>query len=263
MSVFVEGRMVQSFYIILMSAIIVYFLSIVKGDRPPRVRQIPALNALPEMVGRAAEVERPIHFTLGYTRDIGLRGPNAASILAGLGVLENLSREAGRMGARLIVSVASPEIIPLAAEIVRQGYAESGNVESFSENQIRFFGTQQWAYASGVLGTFAREQPASNVMVGPFAAEALMFAEAAYTAGAMQLAGTQSVFQTPFFIASCDYAMIGEEIFAAGAYLSKDVTKLRSIRGQDANKIIIISLTLLGVILAILGNQWLINLLRT
>jgi hypothetical protein len=202
-----------------------------------------------------------VHFTLGWTGPEGFRSSGVSGTLAGLSVLAHLSRLAGEKGSDLLVTLASPDIVPVASEIVRQGYTETGNQDSFNPDRILFFGTEQFAYIGGVLGTIAREHIASNVMVGPFAGEALMFAEAAHATGAVQLGGADSVTQTPFFIACCDYALIGEEVFAAGVYLSNDIRQLGSIRGQDTTKIITIIIILIGVALSLMGNKMLINLL--
>jgi len=64
------------------------------------------------------------------------------------------------------------------------------------------------------------------------------------------------VSQLPFFIAACDYTLIGEELFAASAYLSHEPKLLGSLKGQDAAKLVIMILILLGVAAATLGTAW-------
>jgi hypothetical protein len=86
--------------------------------------------------------------------------------------------------------------------------------------------------------------------------ESLIFAETGYTIGAIQIAGTAEVDQLPFFVVACDYTLIGEELYAAGASLSGDPVQLGSIRGQDAAKAIFIVLIIVGVILALMGIDW-------
>jgi len=75
-------------------------------------------------------------------------------------------------------------------------------------------------------------------------------------------AGTDSITQLPFFITSCDYTLMGEELYAASAYLSKDPLLLGSLRGQDWGKLIVIVMIILGVILQLIGVGWFINLLK-
>jgi hypothetical protein len=56
--------------------------------------------------------------------------------------------------------------------------------------------------------------------------------------------------QLPFFVAACDYTLIGEEFFAASAYLSNDPEQLGSLKGQDIGKIIAAGLLVVGCVLA-------------
>ena len=71
--------------------------------------------------------------------------------------------------------------------------------------------------------------------------------------GAIQIAGTAMPSQLPFFVAACDYALIGEEFFAASAYLSGQPEQLGSLKGQDVGKLLVGVVLVLGVALATLG----------
>ncbi len=62
------------------------------------------------------------------------------------------------------------------------------------------------------MGMLSGEKTASNIMLGGYYAESLMFAEAGATYGNIQIAGTASVAQIPFFVTTCDYVLIGEEL---------------------------------------------------
>jgi hypothetical protein len=97
----------------------------------------------------------------------------------------------------------------------------------------------------------AREKPATNFLIGMFYAESLILAETGAMTGAVQIAGTDAVAQLPFFITACDYTLIGEELYAASAYLSREPLLLGAIKGQDYSKVIIVALILLGTLLAL------------
>ena len=89
--------------------------------------------------------------------------------------------------------------------------------------------------------------------MGAFMAESLILAEVGNAVGAVQIAGTDSITQLPFFITACDYALMGEELHAASAYLSKEPMLLGSLKGQDWGKLLAIAAILVGVVLEILG----------
>jgi len=90
-------------------------------------------------------------------------------------------------------------------------------------------------------------------MFGSFFAESLMLAETGFLTGAIQVAGTANIHQLPFFVVACDYTIIGEELFATSAYLSKEPKLLGSLKGSDLTKAIIIGILALGAILETLG----------
>jgi hypothetical protein len=92
-----------------------------------------------------------------------------------------------------------------------------------------------------------RKRPAACFYMGAFYAESLLLAETGNLIGAIQVAGTAMPSQLPFFVAACDYTLIGEEFFAASAYLSGDPDQLGSLKGQDVGKLIVGGLILVGV----------------
>jgi hypothetical protein len=109
------------------------------------------------------------------------------------------------------------------------------------------------AFAASVNGMMMRERPAANIFMGAFFAESLLMAETGNAAGSIQIAGTAQPEQIPFFIAACDYTLMGEELYAASAYLSHEPILLGGLKGQDLMKVIIASIIILGVILLFLG----------
>jgi len=205
------------------------------------LRRIPGLEAIDEAVGRATEMGRPMLFSLGLE---GL----TVTTFAGLAVLGYVARLAARYGTRLLVPICAPEVLPVAREVVREAYQAEGRLEAYNPEDIRYLTSDQFGYASGVVGLMHREGVASNFFFGGFAAESLILAETGRHVGAMQVAGTPDMYQIPFFIAACDYTVIGEEFYAASAYLSREPVMLGSVVGQDWGKAILFLLILLGVL---------------
>jgi hypothetical protein len=220
------------------------------------------MDAIEEGVGRATEMGRPIHFTTGSGRTGLMHHDAAPQILAGLSTLGHVAFLAGQMGARIINTLSNPDVLPISADIIRTGYLSAGNPELYNDDDIRFISSDHFSYAAGVMATIEREQVATNIMIGGFWAESLMFAETGAKIGAFQIAGTAKYNQLPFFVAVADYVLIGEEIYAAGAYLSKEPEEVGAVVGQDATKIIVICLIIAGSILATLGNTVLNGLLN-
>ncbi|MFH0848889.1 MAG: DUF6754 domain-containing protein [archaeon] len=230
-----------------------------KGPTRPTIRKIAGLDAIREAVGRATEMGRPIHFSPGIG---GLDAEVAPQTLAGLSVLSYVAELAAQYKATLWTTIRIPAVQPLATEVVRLAYLKAGAEDMFDPDKIVFLSETQFAYASGVLGLMYREHVAANILVGGFWAESLIFAEGGYHAGAIQVAGTAQTAQIPFFVAACDYCLIGEEILAAGAYISNDPIQLGAIWGQDYAKFIAIALLAIGTMLSVAGSDILLKLLR-
>ena len=246
---------------IILMAIIVYvcFTMSKKGIWVPHIRKINGLDSIEEAVGRATEMGAPVHFTPGLG---DVTNTDAPQTFAGLEVLSYVTELTAKYNTELLVTIRIPNVFPLAQEIVRQGYIAAGKPDMFKETTVSFLSSEQFAYAAGVMGLMYRRHVAANLMFGAFWAESLLFAEAGAQVGAIQVAGTAAMGQIPFFVAACDYTLIGEELFAAGAYLSQDMVKLGSITGQDVIKVLTMTMILVGSFMATGGSKVLIDLMK-
>lgn len=225
------------------------------------IRRIPGLSAVEEAVGRAVEMGRPITFSLG----LGQWGQQDGIItLQALAIAVYVARMAIRYGSRVIVTMRDPIVYAVADEAMREAYAAEGRPEAYNLDDVRFLSDRQFAYASAMSGIILREKAGSNFMFGRFFAESLILAEAGQSVGAIQVAGTPSTTQVPFFIASCDYTIIGDEFYASSAYLTREPVLLGSLIGQDYGKILLLALIVLGILAvsvyppaAAILSQWL------
>jgi hypothetical protein len=220
------------------------------GTYQPKIRNIPGLEAIEEAVGRATEMGKPIHFTTGLG---GIRDQYYYQTIAGLNILGYTSELAAKYGAKLTYFPYDPTIMPMAVDVMEQAYIRAGKSDEFDPERIEYLGGDQFPWAFGVLGKTYREQTAANIHMGPFWAESLILAESGFYTGAIQIAGTANYHQIHFFVVAADYALIGEELMAAGAYLSKDPTQIGSLWGADFSKITTMAIILIGVILTAAG----------
>jgi hypothetical protein len=144
--------------------------------------------------------------------------------------------------------------------VVKEAYLNAGRPDAYNEDIVFMAATEQFSYAAAVDGMMVRERPAANIMMGYFFAESLLLAETGASIGAIQIAGTDSYTQLPFFITTCDYTLMGEELYAASAYLAREPKLLGSLKGQDIGKAVVLLVLLMGTLLATLGNQSLTHL---
>jgi hypothetical protein len=215
--------------------------------RLPFIRRIPGLNAIDDAVGRATEMGRPILFSSGLV-ELGMIG------LQSLAVAGQVSRHAARYGTRFIYPVYDPQMMPIAEQVLREAYAAEGRPEAYRPEDVRYLSSRQFAYAAGVTGILHRERPAASFLIGYFYAESLILAENGQAVGAIQVAGTPDLLQIPFFVVSCDYTIIGDEYYAATAYLSREPTLLGSLVGQDLGKIMLLAIIVIGTVWAVFAR---------
>ena len=254
----VKGMVSAATLYLLLVIFIVYGLK--QGQRGTKytLRKIAAIEALEEIVGRSAETGRPIHASTGSGM---LRGSSAPAVLAGLAIIHKACRLAANYKTDVIVTVQQPEVFAATQETVQQAYFAEGKGDLYKPENVRFISPLSMAYVAGAIGTMNREKIAANIIVGAFSGEALLLAEAAARLGAIQIAGSNNARQIPFFVAVCDYTLIGEEMFAAGAYLSDNVAQVGCLRGQDLGKLLAVILLLLGVLTRSMGIKTLTDIL--
>ncbi len=233
--------------VVIYASLLIWFISNARKGRELFIRRIPGLDAVDEAIGRATEMGKPILYIPG------LSTISDVATLASLNILARVARKAAEYEMRIIVPNRDPIVMPICQEIVKEAFSAAGRPDLYNSGDIYYVTMSQFGYAAAVDGIMVREQPATIMLLGMFWAESLVLAETGASIGAIQIAGTDAVSQLPFFITACDYTLIGEELYAASAYLSREPLSLGSLKGQDLAKAIIAALVFLGVLVVSLG----------
>lgn len=231
--------------VLLSVPLLLYALSRVRAGHEPRLRPMPAFDALAGISGRAAESGQVLHVGLGTG---GITGPDTVISVAGLTTLEHLADQAANSESRLVVTVADPTLLPAAQEVLRRAYARQGKSDVFSPSQVRLLAPDAAAYAAGVMGLLEGENPLANVTVGAFGDEYLLIGETGTKKGVEQVTGTDDPAALAFMYATPAELLIGEEIFAAGAYLRRDPGSMASLIVQDWWRYLFVLLIIVGVL---------------
>lgn len=227
-----------------------------KGKKIPEIKKIAGLEAVDEAIGRSTEMGRPVSFIPG------IQSVDNVQTLAAFGICSHVSRQCARYDTRFLALCCDPLPYAVIEEITRQAYLEEGRPDAFNPDDVRFLSAEQFAFTGAVIGIFERERPAANLMIGSFYAESLILAETGSFQGMIQIGGTANTAQIPFFVAACDYSLIGEEIYAASAYLSKEPVMYGTVVGQDWMKFIVWIIILAGSVIATVApnSTWLADL---
>ena len=223
---------------------IIAFILIARSGVPLKIRKIAGLEAVDEAVGRATEMGRPVLFVPG------IQDMNDMMTLAGLTALGHVAKKAAEYDAKLEVPTSKSLVMTAARETVHSAFLAAGRPDAYNQDLIYYVTDEQFGYVAYLSGHMARQKPAACFYLGAFFAESLILAETGNSVGAIQIAGTAETAQLPFFVAACDYTLIGEEFYAASAYLSGEPNQLGSLRGQDIGKAIVAAGLAIGCIIA-------------
>lgn len=217
------------------------------------LRRIPGLDAVEEAVGRATEMGRPVLYLTGSGELGGGGDPSSLATIAATVILGEVSKRVATYGAALKVPHRAPIVMAICQEMVRESYLAAGRPDIYKEETNFFITRDQFAYTAAVDGIMLREKPAANFFMGYYYAESLLLAETGAATGAIQIAGTDAEHQLPFFVTACDYTLIGEELYAASAYLSREPALVGALRAQDIGKGLLLCVMLAGVVLLTVG----------
>jgi hypothetical protein len=251
------GRISMLIATIVISALVVWFINKAKRGHELYIRPIAGLEAVDDAVGRATEMGKPIMYVPGI-----LDMDNIQTI-ASMIILGRVARKAAEYETPILVPCTRSIVMSAAQEMVKEAYLDAGRPDAYDPDKIQYLTDDQFGYAAGVDGMMLRENPGAIFYLGGFYAESLILAETGHSTGAIQIAGTAQPSQLPFFVTACDYTLIGEEMFAASAYLSREPLLLGGLKGQDWGKAIIIIMIVVGVLLVTLGFTDVIEWLST
>jgi hypothetical protein len=244
-------------FMLLFCGAVILLIHLARAGRELFVRPIPGLAAVDEAIGRATEMGRPILFVpgLGVTGDV--------ATLAAFTMLGRVAKKTAEYQTRVRVPCYDPMVMTILQDVVKSAYLDAGYPEMYQQDDVFFVTQDQFSYVAAVNGLMIRERPATNFYIGKFYAESLILAETGNYAGSIQIAGTDEITQIPFFVAACDYTLIGEELYAASAYLSREAPLLGTLKGQDWGKAAVVILIILGTIAATVGWHGFVDFFAT
>ena len=232
---------------LILSASIFYFIESARRGTKLFVRKIAGLEAVDEAIGRATEMGRPILYIPG------INDLDDVQTLASLTILGRVAGQIAEYETQIRMPVSRSLVMTAARETIKQAYQTAGRPDAYSDDMVNYVTDEQFGYVAAVDGIMVREKPATVFLLGAFFAESLILAETGNSIGAIQIGGTARPAQLPFFIAACDFTLIGEELFAASAYLSGEPKQLGSLKGQDVGKALAMIALTIGVVLATLA----------
>ncbi|MFC1706631.1 DUF6754 domain-containing protein [Planctomycetota bacterium] len=262
-----EGRPVENRFnwlrlnnlvlMILLGGTVLFFVHKARRNPDMYLRRIGGLDAVDEALGRSTEMGKPVLFVHG------LKEMKEVSTIAAINILGEIAKHVAKFDTKLLCANVDPIVLSVSQETVRESYTHAGRPDAYQEDDVFLAASEQFAYVAAVDGIMVRQQPAANFYCGYFYAESLILAETGATTGAIQIAATDAFTQLPFFVTTCDYTLMGEELYAASAYLSRDPLLLGSLKGQDIAKAVMLVMLVVGTILISFNVTWVADLVKS
>jgi hypothetical protein len=246
----VTGKVVHFILLILSILTIYYYIRKSVGGDVPTLRRLPAVDAIEEVLGRAVEMGKTVVFTHGTGK---LETSGSAGSLAAIATLPYVARRTVELGLELFLPTGSHTAYNVLGEVMREAALLEGTPSAYNPDTVRYLSEVSRAYSAGVMSTLMTENVGGAIFLGSYHHAGLMVVETANRVGAMSVGGTDSFSQLCWFVAGCDYSLLGEEIYALGAYVSNDPISVGAIAGQDIIKMAVIVITLVGLILTQVG----------
>jgi hypothetical protein len=233
--------------VLVIGLLVQWYIRAARDKKDLYIRRLPGVDAIEDSIGRSTEMGRPVLYVTGLEEIQNIQ------TIASLLILGHVAEKAAQYDTDLVVANYYPLTMVVAEEVVRQGYANAGRIDAHRPDSVIYITAEQFAFAAGLSGMILRDRPATNIYFGAFYGESLLLAETGFLTGAVQIAGTAELTQLPFFITACDYTLIGEELYAASAYLTRDPVLLANLKAADAFKIGAMLFIVAGVVLATAG----------
>ena len=239
--------------IVVLTALLLVGFTILRRRSPAVLRPIDAFQRLSHAIGLAVENGTRLHISLGRGNLFTARG---ASALAGLAMLRRLAERTSVSDRPPVVTSGDASLSILSQDTLQAGYRSAGAEEQYRASTGRLTGLTPFSYAAGTIPVTRDENISANVVMGDFGAEAALLAEAADRENTHLIAASDNLSAQAVLYAAAQEPLIGEELFASGAYMGAGPSHEASLQVQDVLRWLIIVALVLGALLRLFGASF-------
>ncbi len=239
-----------SLFIIVFAALLLFMFSLLQRKRAPRFRPIPAFQQFQRALNLSIEEGKQVHLSLGRGYPLTLQG---AAGFASLGMLRHLTELTAAGDRPPLITAGEGTLVLLAQDTVQSAYRAAMAEELYHPLTARLGGLSPMAYASSLLPSFGEKYISAHVLMGDFGPEVLLVGEAAQRNNAFFIAASDDLSTQAALFTLATYPLFGEELFAAGAYLSHHPSYQASLSVQDVLRWLLILALLVSPLFKFLG----------
>ena len=237
-------------FVLVFFGLMILFVVYGRTRQAAPLRPIRAFDRLRREIGLAVEAGKRLHVSLGRG---GLVGMENGSALVGLSILERVARTASVSDRPPVATSGDGSLAILSQDTTRSVFKSIGEESQYHPSSGRLTGLTPFGYAAGVIPVITDEQVAMTVMAGHFGSEVALIADAAERNNTITLAGSDDITAQAVMYAAADEPLIGEELYAAGAYLKSGPLHVASLRAQDIIRWGLVLVILAGAALKLVG----------
>lgn len=239
-----------SIAVVFITAVLLIILTFWKRRSPYQLRNISALASLYRAMGLSVEDGTRLHISLGFG---SLLTPRSGSALAALAMLRHLAEQTSSSDRPPVASTGDPTLSLLAQDTLQAGYTASGAEELFVPTSGRLTGMTPFGYAAGAMPIIRDEKVSANILMGHFGPESALLADAAEQANVITIGASDDLTAQSILFAGSQDALIGEELFASGAYLGAGASHIASLTIQDILRWVIMVTLFFGAVMKFMG----------
>jgi hypothetical protein len=214
------------------------------------LRAIQAFSHFRRELDLAVEAGKRLHISLGRGSIDELKGGSA---FIGLTILDRCARAASNSDRPPVTTSGDGVVMVLSQDTLQSTYRSLAAEQRYDPTSARLTGLTPFAYAAGAMPTIHDEHVTANILAGHFGTEVALLTEAGERSRSLTMAGSDSIPAQAVLYATADEPLLGEELYAAGAYLGGGLAHTASLHMQDIIRWVLVAVIVIGAILKLLG----------
>ncbi len=236
--------------LVVVAAVLLISLSRLQRKSSPKLRAIPALARLYRALGLSVEDGTRLLVGLGNS---SLLTGSAGAPLAGLGLLRHLTERTSLSDRPPVAVAGDTPLALLAQDTLEAGYQSAGAGEFYQPTTGRVVGLTPFSAAAATMPVLRDENVSAAVFMGHFGVESALLADAADRENAFAVGSSDGLAGQAVWYASAPETLIGEELFAASAYIGGAPAQTASLTVQDILRWVVILALILGAAAKLIG----------
>ncbi len=243
-------------FILAFFGLIILFSVARRDGAGAKLRPIAAFIKLRRAIGLAVEAGSRLHISIGRGN---LTGTESAAAFAGLSALKGMIHSASSGDNPPVATTGDASLSILTRDTISGTYREIGISEQYHPNSGQLTGMTPFSYAAGTLPLVEDPKTTTHILLGHFGNEVALISDAGQRSGDLTLAGTDNLPAQAILYATAQEPLIGEEVYASGAYIQENAMHIASLRAQDVIRWLLAAIILGGIALKFAGLDNLFN----